>query len=220
MTMKAEPTSYKEYSRRQVRQDAEKKMVSELNETITAATELPVLIGHIMKMAQRMLQAKASSVLLLDKDEQHLYFEFADGDVSEKLKSLRLNTKSGIAGWVARTLRPIIVNDVSRDKRFAVEFDKVTGFTTKSIICVPLFVRDKTIGVIEVINKIDGNDFTEHDLDILLSVASLAATAIENTKIQQLAAYGYVSAIRVLAEALDKNRRFQYVTTRQPAGPR
>ncbi|MFH1057709.1 MAG: sigma 54-interacting transcriptional regulator, partial [Pseudomonadota bacterium] len=81
---------------------------------------------------------------------------------------------------VARERKPQIVNSTEEDERWYKGIDEKTKFTTKSLLCVPLLVGDKTVGVIEVINKCDGTNFGEDDQEILLKVASLAATVLEN----------------------------------------
>jgi len=116
---------------------------------------------------------------------------------------IKLNARSGIAGWVAQHKKPIIINDVMSDQRFDQSIDEVTGFTTKSIICAPLIVHRKVIGVIEVLNKSDGSDFNEHDLGALTSVASTAAMAMENAQLHQTVLNAYKSTIKALAAAID-----------------
>src|SRR5258706_13971593 len=85
----------------------------------------------------------------------------------------------GIAGWVAQTGKPTIVNDTQKDPRFAPKFDTKTQFKTRSILCAPLISRGRTIGVVEIINKLGGK-FTQSDLDILLTLVEPCAIAIDN----------------------------------------
>ena len=175
----------------------------EINQRISIATKLPDLIAQITCMAQSALKASASSVLLLDEKTQELYFEVAEGTVGNKLKQIRMSAQSGIAGWVVRNGRPLIVNDVTKDKRFYQTVDKNTGFTTKSIMAVPLIMNRKFVGVIEVINKCDGTDFKQSDLEVITPVASIAAIAIENTKLHEEVTDGYKTTIKALAATID-----------------
>jgi HD-GYP domain-containing protein (c-di-GMP phosphodiesterase class II) len=170
---------------------------------VGSVSELSKLVKQITQMTQRTLQANASSVLLFDDEERELRFEIAEGKSEKALRKMRLNAKSGIAGWVAQNKKPIIINDVTHDQRFNKSIDEVTGFTTKSIICVPLIVHRKAIGVIEVLNKADGSDFNEQDLDALTSVASTAAIALENAQLHQNVLSAYKSTIKALAAAID-----------------
>jgi len=161
------------------------------------------LIASITQMTQQALNASASSLLLLDEKSQELIVKFADGPAGKQLKPLRINKQSGIAGWVAQNGKPLIVNDVSKDQRFYKFIDEVTGFTTRSIICVPLIVHRKVIGVIEVLNKLDRSGFNEHDLQILTGVATTAALGIENARLNQRLLNSYKGTINALVSAAD-----------------
>jgi signal transduction histidine kinase len=110
---------------------------------------------------------------------------------------LRISTQSGIAGWVVRNGKPLIVNDVSQDERFNQKIDNTTGFVTKSIMCAPMIVQRKVIGVLEVLNKKDGTDFSVQNLATLMSVASTAAMAIENLRLHKSAIDEYESRIKM-----------------------
>ena len=187
-------------------QDAESKsnLFTEIARKASSVSHVSRLIDQTLRMAKDILNASASSVLLVDEEKQELFFEFADGEAGGALKEVRISIQSGIAGWVASHGRPIVVNDVARDHRFYKGVDRTTGFTTKSIMCAPLEVRKKVIGVIEVLNKLDESDFTEQDLEALKAVASTAALAIDNLRINEELLYGYSNAVRALATAIDE----------------
>jgi HD-GYP domain-containing protein (c-di-GMP phosphodiesterase class II) len=175
----------------------------EVGKKVGSVSKLNRLIKQVMRMTQHTLNAEASSILLLDNDERTLRFEIAEGESERILKQLKLDLQSGIAGWVARYKKPLIINDVMRHQCFDRSVDKMTGFTTKSIICAPLLVHRRLIGVIEVLNKTDGSDFSAQDLGTLTSVASTAAMAIENTQLHQSVLDAYKSTIKALAAAID-----------------
>ena len=143
------------------------------------ARYLQFLIEEILYVTEKTMNASASSLFLLDQDKQELCFQFISGPVKGLLKEATLGTESGIAGWVAQHGEPLIVNNVREDQRFCEDIDEITGFVTNSILCVPLAVRDRVLGVIEVLNKADGSDFIEQDLHTLKAVAATAAVAIE-----------------------------------------
>ena len=169
----------------------------------SSASEVSKMVDEIVTMTRQTLRASASSVLLIDEERQELLFEFADGAAGGVLKQVRLGIQSGIAGWVARHGCPIIVNDVTRDKRFFADVDKATGFVTRAIMCAPLVTRGKVIGVVEVLNKLDGSDFNEQDLETLVAVGATAAIAIENSKLHQSVIDGYKGTMKALAAAID-----------------
>jgi signal transduction protein with GAF and PtsI domain len=177
--------------------------LKEINDKVSWVSELAGLIEQIILATQRALGTEASSVLLYDEKTDELYFEIVQGSAGNALRQFRMNAGSGIAGWVLRHAESLIVNDVSKDARFAEFIDKHTGFVTRSIMCVPLIINRRIIGVIELINKQDGTDFSERDLSTILPVAAVAAMAIENTKLSGLLKDGYKDTINALAAAID-----------------
>jgi HD-GYP domain-containing protein (c-di-GMP phosphodiesterase class II) len=178
-------------------------VLSNVARKVSSISEVSRLVAHVMRVVEHILNAAAASVLLVDEDKQELFFEFADGDAGGVLKEVRMSIDSGIAGWVARNGRPLIVNDVRRDPRFYPGVDRATGFMTRSIMCVPLKVHGKVIGAIEVLNKVDGSDFNERDLRAIESVASGAGIAIDNVRLGQELLYGYRNTVKALAAAID-----------------
>ncbi|MEJ2739405.1 MAG: HD domain-containing phosphohydrolase [Dehalococcoidia bacterium] len=178
-------------------------LVYEISRKAALAYDLTKLLNDIVFMVEKTIKASASSVLLFDEEKDELYFDIARGTAQDSLKHIRIDAKSGIAGWVAHHGKPLIANDVANDPRFNQHIDTKTGFVTKSILCIPLVVHRKIIGVIEVLNKKDGSDFTKKDLGTLLPVASFAAMVIENAKLQESVLNGYRSTIKALAAAVD-----------------
>lgn len=89
----------------------------------------------------------------------------------------------GIAGWVVTNRRPLIVDDVDKHDRHYKGIETATDFKTDSLICVPLMVKGKVIGALEVLNKRSGENFNDDDLDILTTFAAQSATAIENARL-------------------------------------
>jgi len=185
------------------RHDVRLDLLYEVGKKATSASQVSRMVDEIVTMTRQTLKASASSVLLVDEEMQELFFEFADGAAGGMLRQVRLSIDSGIAGWVARHREPLVANDVTKDPRFCRDIDETTGFVTRSIICAPLLVHGNITGVIEVLNKLDGSDFTQQDLETLVSVASTAAIAIENSKLHQSLIDGYKGTIRALAAAVD-----------------
>jgi HD-GYP domain-containing protein (c-di-GMP phosphodiesterase class II) len=162
------------------------------------------IIGCLVRTAHNALSASASSLLLLDENKKELYFKFADGPVGEKLKRLHVDKKTGIAGWIVQNGKPLVVNNPEKCASFCKLIDKATGFRTRSIIGVPILINRKVVGVIEVLNKADGTDFTQNDLKTLTGVANTAAMTIETTRmnVDLLLSYkGTVKALVALADA-------------------
>jgi diguanylate cyclase (GGDEF)-like protein len=137
------------------------------------------VIETIMTRVQQLIPSEAWSMLMVDEEKQELTFELALGEKGKDVAGFRVKIGEGIAGWVAQTGKPTIVNNVAKDPRFARRFDSETQFRTRSILCAPLISRGRTIGVVQVINR-RGGRFTQADLDLLMTMVEPCAIAIEN----------------------------------------
>ena len=120
--------------------------------------------------------------ILKNEEDGKLYFEIALGPKGRDIKKFSLNPGEGIAGWVAEHSQSLIVNDVETDSRFYGDISKSIDFPTYSILAVPMVVREKCVGLFEIINKKDKKYFTQFDLQWLEIFAVQAAIAIENAK--------------------------------------
>jgi diguanylate cyclase (GGDEF)-like protein len=154
-------------------------ILTDIVKTANSILEPRKVIELIMARIQELIPSEAWSMLMVDEEKQELAFELALGVKGKEVSSFRVKMGEGIAGWVAETGRPAIVNDTARDPRFARKFDTSTQFETRSILCAPLISRGRTIGVVEIINKLKGR-FTQADLEILLTLVEPCAIAIEN----------------------------------------
>lgn len=153
---------------------------------INSTLDLDDLIRLVMEKAQMVMEAEASSVMIVDEQRQVLKCPVALGEAGDKIEMIELQLGQGIAGWVALHGEPQIIRDAAADPRFNSKIDEETGFTTRSILAVPLKVKNRTIGVAEVINRLDGDPFCEDDLDLFLAFCRLVAMAIENARMVQL----------------------------------
>ncbi len=194
---------------------------NEIGKALTSSLDLKEILNIVMEKISELLHPKNWSLLLLGDETNELRFEIVVGEGSKKLKDLRLRVGEGIAGWVAMEKKSILVPDVHKDPRFSNKADRVSRFVTKSIICVPLIVRGKCLGVIELINKVEDENFDEEDLLILTTLADYTAIAIENAiffnKVQELTITDDLTRLynsRFLHTRLDyefdRARRFKY----------
>ncbi len=154
----------------------------EVSIIINSAFDLNELVRLVIEKAQSVMKAEASSVLLINEETNMLECEVALGEVGDKVKKIQLKIGEGIAGWVAQHGQPEIIPDVARDKRFAAKIDDTTGFQTRSILAAPLKVKDKVIGVAEVINRVDGKAFDRGDLELFSTFCRQVAMAIDNAR--------------------------------------
>lgn len=155
----------------------------ELNSLINSnITDLHTLLARILDSAVRLCQSEASSLMLVNREAQELYFEVATGSHGEAAAKFTVKMGEGIAGWVAAHNKSLIVNDVENDSRHAKEISGQIGYPSKTILAVPMRIKDECIGVIELLNKEGGKNFTQEDMEWLEIFANQAALAVQNTK--------------------------------------
>lgn len=165
--------------------------INKIAQTVTSSLDLDEVIRSVMKGINWILRVETGSLLLIDEETNELVFKITLQGDTEKLAPYRLKMGQGIAGWVAQRGEPLLVPDVQLDPRHYGAIDEAVGFTSRSIMCVPLTVKEKVIGVIEVINKLGGTSpdseaqFNEKDLELLSSMAAPVAIAIENARLHE-----------------------------------
>ncbi|MDR3554584.1 MAG: SpoIIE family protein phosphatase [Syntrophobacteraceae bacterium] len=153
---------------------------------INSSLQLDQVLENIMTTSRSILKADACSLMLVDERSGELVFEVAQGPVADKLKGgMRISRGQGIAGSVFETGESLLIENAYQDNRFNREFDRRTGYRTRSILCVPLKIKEKVIGVSQVINKLDGSDFNEEDRETLSLLCANAAVAVENARLHQ-----------------------------------
>lgn len=154
--------------------------VMHVSKLINSSTDLESLLLSILSSAKRVLVAESSSLLLIDEQTNELYFNNVSGEKEKELKEIRVPMGTGIAGIVAQSGEPLIINDAESDERVYKDVDQHTNYHTRNLMCAPLRVRKKIIGVIEVLNSLGRNNFNDGDLNLFLSFSDHAALAIHN----------------------------------------
>lgn len=142
---------------------------------LSGTMEIEPLLKNVMNRIRTIFQVEAGSLFLKEKDRLKMAMSF--NTITGSLKKFQLNIGQGIAGTVAAKGKPIIVNDAQKSEILLREIDKQTGFTTRSVLCVPLVAHKKVIGVLEVLNKSD-QEFTSEDERLLLPIASALSIAL------------------------------------------
>ncbi|HAX61139.1 MAG TPA: hypothetical protein DCX95_01065 [Elusimicrobia bacterium] len=158
-------------------------LLLDANRILTSTLDINKLLTVIMELAQKVVNAEASSLLLIDENTGELYFDVTTGVVADEVKRIRLKTGEGIAGWCAVHNRSLIVEDAAKDTRWTGRADVKSGFQTKSIICTPLRYKGRVLGVIEGINSVGREFFTDDDLPFFEAFANQAAVALENARL-------------------------------------
>ena len=178
------------------------KEIFEIARTLSSVLDVDGLLKRIDAAAEKLLNAEASSIMLLDEDKQTLSFKVASGEKGGIIQKMKVKVGEGIAGMVAQDRKPILVNDVAADPRFNGQMDKISGFITRSLLCVPMIADNELIGVAEVLNKKDGG-FTGEDLETLESLGSLAAVSIINARLAGDQRNFFVHTIEIIIAAIE-----------------
>jgi Nif-specific regulatory protein len=157
----------------------------EASVAINSTLDLEDVLQAIARSAADVLDARASSVLLLDRVSNKLVFKAAVGEVARKLLGQEFDATLGIAGRVATRGEPEIAHDVHQHPNFYSGFDELSSFKTQSLIAAPLRHRGQVIGVVEVLNKQGDRPFTNRDLGVLGLFANLAAIGASNAQMHE-----------------------------------
>ncbi len=136
------------------------------------------LLQSTVETARRIFRAKASSVFLLDEPAGELVFEAVAGEGADTLVGQRFPADTGVAGWVLVTRQPLVVEDLTKDTRFARDAAESTGFVPRGLMAVPLLEEDRALGVLEVLDRPEQSAFTLAEMDLLGLFANQAAIAL------------------------------------------
>lgn len=161
------------------------------------------LLVKIMETSSRIMNAEASSVILVDEEKGELFFDLALGAKGDEVREIRLKIGEGIAGWVAQTGKSVKIDDAARDERWSSKVAKRVDYPTRNMLCVPLVSKGKIIGVLQVLNKRGDTPFTERDLQLLESIASPTAASLENAMLYD-ALEKSVHALKVTTAAKER----------------
>lgn len=149
---------------------------------LNSTLNLQDLLQLIMDSASDLLNAETSSLMLVDEETGELTFDVATGESGQEVVKYRVPPGQGIAGWVVQNAQPVVIDDPRNDPRFYNRIDKSIGFETRNILAVPLQVKDRVIGVVEVINKKGAPSFSQKDLELATALTNQASVAIDNTR--------------------------------------
>ncbi len=183
-------------------------VLSTINQSINSTLNLEEILTIITDLARRLLGVAATSVVLREAGEDRLQYVASSGEGAGYMRGKQLPVGQGIMGWVVEQGQPAFVPDVSKDPRFLPKFDQKSGFLTRSMLCVPLQAKARTIGAIGVMNKEQGG-FNQDDLRLLNLLASSATIAIENARLYRQAQQEIEERKRIeqtLQETIEKSK--------------
>lgn len=154
--------------------------------SLNSIIQLDKLLNQIMASATDLMAVEGGSLLLVSPDGQSLTFHVASGPAGPQLVGISLPiSERSVVGTVALRGTPFIENDTSNSAHFSGQVDQKTGYKTSKLLCVPLTVQGRIIGVVEVVDKISGQDFFAEDVELLEVLADAAAIAIENARLYE-----------------------------------
>jgi signal transduction histidine kinase/putative methionine-R-sulfoxide reductase with GAF domain len=160
--------------------------LNEITRQLTSTLEQEPLLRNILENAVKILNCEAGTLFMMDDQTGDLVFRVTIGPVAGNLLGQRIPAGTGIVGRAVQTRAPVIENDVQHSiVRGVVSMDKQTG-TPRSLLAVPMQIKDRVLGVIEVINRRDGLPFVKDDQNILTAFAGQAAVAVENARLLAL----------------------------------
>jgi putative nucleotidyltransferase with HDIG domain len=175
----------------------------ETGKKISSNIKIKSLLQEIMEITKEETAAEASSLYLVDEEKQELWFEVALGEKGDQVKEIRLKMGEGVAGWVAQEAKPLNLEDVNKDPRFKREIGEKINFRQKAMLTIPVIFKDKTIGVLQLINKKGGGRFTKDDQELVEGMASQIAIALENANLYDDLRNLSIGVIKSLANAVD-----------------
>ena len=153
----------------------------EVGKLLTSTLNLKEILQLIVLKVSQLIEADNWSLLLKDDETGQLTFEIVVGVDKHLMENIRLSPGEGIAGQVLQAGEPKILQNVEQDKNFFKKVDELTGFQTRSLICVPLKNQGQVLGVMEIINVKDITSFQERYMPTLMVLADFAAIAIQNS---------------------------------------
>lgn len=156
----------------------ELRLLYEVGQSLAINLDLPSLLRDITRRAPAVVDAERCSVFILDEERYELVLESTPPG-----RPFRMPADRGIAGWVMTHGLPQVVNDVEQDARWYRPVIYETEVVSRSLVCVPMRVGERVIGVMQLLNKKNGDTFTEQDVQLLTTLAAQAGIAIENARL-------------------------------------
>src|SRR6266487_266779 len=156
----------------------------EISRDLASTLDLDTLLDDIVRASADITRAEAASILLYDDTARQLYFQVATNIDEPTMRGLIVPLDKSIAGWIVTNRKSVRIDDAHKDDRHFSEVEQTIGYSTHSLLGIPLITKNKVVGVLEVINKKKGR-FTDPDESMLTVLGAQAAVAIENARLFQ-----------------------------------
>lgn len=172
-------------ARKYMRLSARYERLMEISRQLNSTLDVNTLLNKITRAARELTETEAASILLIDPTSGELRFEASSNMSAGAMAAVPVPMEGSLAGWVATTGEPVLVEDTRNEKRWFSQVDKILRSSTRNLLGVPMEAHGRIIGVVEAINKIDDRPWTEEDMETLSTLAAQAAVAIENARLFQ-----------------------------------
>lgn len=172
-------------ARKYMRLNARYERLMEISRQLNSTLDVNSLLNKITRAARELTETEAASILLIDPATGELRFEASSNMTAGAMAAVPVPMEGSLAGWVATTGEPVLVEDTRNEKRWFSQVDKILRSNTRNLLGVPMEAHGRIIGVVEAINKIDDRPWTEEDMETLSTLAAQAAVAIENARLFQ-----------------------------------
>ncbi len=190
------------------RRNRELGLLNDISRIIASALSLDEMLSRLQQETKNLVDAEACAIALVDVATNELVVRQIDAAYSEAMVEHRLKPGQGLAGWVAQQGKPMLVNDTHTGDLPRLQPHDHMGICFRDVICTPLIVQDRTIGVLELLNKREGQ-FTENDLRLVESVAAQVASVIENARLHEETRSELAERIRAEKALRESERRLQ-----------
>jgi len=175
--------------------------IVKVTEAITSILDLGRLLDFCLKLIGREMEVENSSIMLMQPGGQTLVVKASYGPRAETVMGKERRLGDSVAGWVAEYKDTLLISDVSENPAFATEF--APKYSGKSFLCVPLVLQARSLGVLNLTGKTNGEPFTEADRDFVQAIAGQIAVAIENASLYDMIQQSSFNAVQALAESLE-----------------
>ena len=156
----------------------------EISAILNSTLKPDILLKNILDTAADLLDCGGVSILLYDEREKELRFAATTSGNIDELEKIPVPLDNSLAGTIFTENRHLVINSTQDDPRHYNEVGDEVGFQVDSLLGAPMRIKDRVTGVIEALNKTEG-DFTDFDVSLLLVVASQAAISIHNAGLIQ-----------------------------------
>jgi len=175
-------------------------VLHKVSETLTLQLDIEKLLTTIIRLISQKTLTEKISIMLVDKKTKQLRIRAAKGVTKTKIKTIKFKIGEGVAGWVAKEGKSVLIKNTLKESRFE---NIITRSEKRQFICVPMKVRGQTIGVINVEEKVGGLAFTRDDLTILATIGYEAAIAVSNALLFDELQQSYFNTITALVRAME-----------------